>query len=84
MNADAQQGVDASKETHGTLKTAHLNVEYTTCRAPSGEWFALGTVRTLTRSAGPAWIIVGEGATLGTAIDGLRANVRQAEARLIA
>lgn len=68
----------------GTLRTARLRVEYSTCRAPSGEWFALGTVHISPRPTGPAWLIVGEGTSLGSAIDGLRSSVVRAERRLIA
>ncbi len=68
----------------GTLRTARLQVEYTTCRAPSGEWYALGTVHSTPRPAGPAWLLVGEGTSLGSAIDGLRSNIMHAERRLIA
>ena len=44
------------------LRTQGLFAEYTTGRAPSGEWFALGTVRSETPlPSPPAWILVGTG-----------------------
>lgn len=54
------------------LRTQGLLAEYTTGQAPSGEWFALGSVRSeLPLTSPPAWILVGTGRSAEDAIGGL-------------
>jgi len=54
------------------LRTRGLLAEYTTGQAPSGEWFALGTVRSeIPLNSPPAWILVGTGQSVEDAIGGL-------------
>lgn len=65
------------------LRTMGLFAEYSTGQAPSGEWFALGTVRSeepgLDR---PAWMLVGTGETPDAAVNTLLKNM-EIEARRI-
>ncbi len=54
------------------LRTRGLLAEYTTGQAPSGEWFALGSVRSeLTLPSPPALILVGTGRSAEDAVGGL-------------
>ncbi len=54
------------------LRTRGLLAEYTTGQAPSGEWFALGSVRSeLPLQQPPAWILVGTGLSAEDAVGGL-------------
>lgn len=54
------------------IRTRGLLAEYTTGQAPSGEWFALGSVRSeMTLPSPPAWILVGTGRSAEDAVGGL-------------
>ena len=65
------------------LRTRGLLAEYTTGQAPSGEWFALGSVRSeLTLPNPPAWILVGTGRSAEDAVGGLLTEL-ETEARRI-
>jgi hypothetical protein len=65
------------------LRAEALFVEYSTGQTPSGEWFALGTVRgDAPLQAPPAWMLVGTGASIEDAIDGLRAQLELESSRL--
>ena len=65
------------------LRTEGLLAEYTTGQAPSGEWFALGSVRSeVPLLSPPAWILVGTGRSAEDAVGGLMIEL-QTEARRI-
>jgi hypothetical protein len=65
------------------LRTQGLLAEYTTGQAPSGEWFALGTVRSeIPLPSPPAWILVGTGRSAEDAVGGLLLEL-ESEARRI-
>jgi hypothetical protein len=65
------------------LRTQGLLAEYTTGRAPSGEWFALGTVRSeIPLPSPPAWILVGTGRSAEDAVGGLLIEL-ETEARRV-
>lgn len=65
------------------LRARGLLAEYTTGQSPSGEWFALGTVRgELPLPSTPAWILVGAGASAEDAIGGLMIQL-ESEARRV-
>lgn len=54
------------------LRTKGLFAEYSTGQSPSGEWFALGTVRSeLPGRDQPAWMLVGTGDSVDAAISTL-------------
>ena len=66
------------------LRTRGLLAEYTTGQAPSGEWFALGSVRSEIPLPGPpAWILVGTGQSPEDAIGGLLLELESEAARVI-
>jgi hypothetical protein len=66
------------------LRTEGLFAEYTTGQRPTGEWFALGTVRSeLPLRLSPAWVIVGTGDTPEAAVSQLQ-GVLESEARRLA
>lgn len=66
------------------LRTQGLLAEYTTGQAPSGEWFALGSVRSeIPLSSPPAWILVGTGRSAADAVDGLRIELETEARRII-
>ena len=55
------------------VRTSGLLAEYTVGKAPSGEWFAYGSVRSEHDDVQyPAWTVVGTGLTPEAAEDGLR------------
>lgn len=65
------------------IRTSGLLAEYTTGQAPSGEWFALGSVRVeIETRRHPAWMIVGTGETVEDAVSGLLTQLER-EARKI-
>ena len=65
------------------LRTHGLLAEYTTGQAPSGEWFALGSVRSeIALTSPPAWILVGTGRSVDDAVGGLMIEL-ETEARRI-
>ncbi len=65
------------------VRTCGLLAEYTIGKAPSGEWFALGSIRSEQDGVQyPAWTIVGTGLTPEAAEDVLRAEL-EIEARRI-
>jgi hypothetical protein len=65
------------------LRTRGLQAEYTTGQAPSGEWFALGSVRSdVSLITPPAWILVGTGSSAEDAVGGLMIEL-ETEARRI-
>lgn len=65
------------------LRTRGLLAEYTTGQAPSGEWFALGSVRSeVPLITPPAWILVGTGPSAEDAVGGLMIEL-ESEARRI-
>jgi hypothetical protein len=65
------------------LRTQGLLAEYTTGQAPSGEWSALGSVRSeIPLSSPPAWILVGTGGSAEDAVGGLLIQL-ESEARRI-
>jgi hypothetical protein len=54
------------------LRTRGLFAEYSTGHAPSGEWFALGTVRSESPGRNqPAWMLVGTGESADAAVSTL-------------
>ncbi|HUG14625.1 MAG TPA: hypothetical protein VMM78_06360 [Thermomicrobiales bacterium] len=54
------------------LRTNGLLAEYSIGRAPSGEWFALGAIRSeLPGRDQPAWLLVGAGASADAAVSTL-------------
>lgn len=56
-----------------TMRVGSLVVEYSSGRAPSGEWFALGSVHEDPRGVlRPASILVGTGRSHDVALDSLR------------
>ena len=66
------------------LRTRGLLAEYTTGQAPSGEWFALGSVRSEMSLAGsPAWILVGTGPSAEDAVGGLMIELESEARRVI-
>jgi hypothetical protein len=70
------------KETR-ILRTKGLLAEYTTGQAPSGEWFALGTVRSeLPLVSPPAWVLVGTGSSAEDAIGGLMIKLESEAQRI--
>ena len=67
------------------LRTKGLLAEYTTGQAPSGEWFALGTVRGETfRLKEPAWLLVGMGPSREDAVANLADRLELEAARFSA
>jgi hypothetical protein len=65
------------------LRTRGLWAEYTTGQSPSGEWFALGTIRSdLALPVPPARILVGAGRSAEDAVGGLLVQM-ETEARRI-
>ena len=66
------------------LRTRGLLAEYTTGQAPSGEWFALGSVRSEVPLLGPpAWILVGTGSSAADAVGGLMIELESEARRVI-
>lgn len=60
------------------IRTSGLLAEYTTGQAPSGEWFALGSVRAeIDTERQPAWMIVGTGETVEDAVSGLLSQLER-------
>jgi hypothetical protein len=54
------------------LRTKGLFAEYSTVQSPSGEWFALGTVRSeMPGRDQPAWMLVGTGESADAAVSTL-------------
>lgn len=85
MTDNEQSSGSGATELHNAqiLRTKGLLAEYTTGRSPSGEWFALGTVRSeLPLSSPPAWILVGTGNSVEDAVGGLKIEL-ETEARRI-
>lgn len=63
---DNQTGVSvygpASSEQSQTLRSGRLTAEYSTGRTPTGDYFALGTIRgDEDAPLRPAWVIIGTG-----------------------
>jgi hypothetical protein len=86
MTDKAKSSESGATELRGprVLRTAGLLAEYTTGQAPSGEWFALGSVRREQTLPGqPAWILVGTGSSSDDAVGGLLLEL-ETEARRIA
>lgn len=74
MTDNAQSSESGAMELRNAriLRTRGLLAEYTTGQAPSGEWFALGSVRSeLSLPNPPAWILVGTGGSVEDAVGGL-------------
>jgi hypothetical protein len=74
MTDNAQSSEQRATELRAAqiLRTRGLLAEYTTGQAPSGEWFALGSVRSeLPLTSPPAWILVGTGRSVEDAVSGL-------------
>ncbi|MGE3845148.1 MAG: hypothetical protein AB7I50_26610 [Vicinamibacterales bacterium] len=74
MTDSAQSSAPGATQLHNarTLRSKGLLAEYTTGQAPSGEWFALGSVRSeLPLTSPPAWILVGTGRSVEDAVSGL-------------
>jgi hypothetical protein len=64
------------------LRTNGLLAEYSTAQAPSGEWFALGSVRPEDGSRRqPAWMLVGTGNTVEDAVSRLLTEMERAARR---
>lgn len=56
--------------------TVAAEIEYSSGRTPSGEWFAIGSVYVRpTPRLHPAWIVVGYGANAAAAVADLRQQV---------
>lgn len=73
----------AELRTPRVLRTNGLFAEYTMGRAPSGEWFALGSVRSEQPLAlRPAWVIVGTGSTAEDAVGRLQSEL-ETQAQLL-
>lgn len=71
-----------SLQSERVLRTQGLLAEYTTGQAPSGEWFALGTVRhEVSDRRQPAWMLVGTGRTVEDAISRLLSEMEIAAQR---
>lgn len=82
-NARSSDAVTIEPRTARILRTKGLLAEYTTGQAPSGEWFALGTVRSEVKLAfPPAMILVGTGSSADDAVGGLLLEL-ESEARRI-
>lgn len=65
------------------LRTRGLLAEYSVAQRPSGEWFALGSVRSdLGLVLRPAWVLVGTGTTAEAAVKRLQAELETEAARL--
>jgi hypothetical protein len=66
------------------VEAGALYAECTVVRAQeTGDWLAVGTVRSRLRTPlPPAWILVGIGSTAAAAIEDLRVKLRVAERRL--
>ncbi|HEX5165893.1 MAG TPA: hypothetical protein VFV93_10900, partial [Thermomicrobiales bacterium] len=67
MTDNAQSSEHGATELRNVriLRSKGLLAEYTTGQAPSGEWFALGSVRSeLPLTSPPAWILVGTGGSV--------------------
>lgn len=65
------------------LRTRDLLAEYSLGQTPSGEWFALGSVRSeQALQQMPAWILVGTGRSAEDAVGGLMVEL-ESEARRI-
>lgn len=65
------------------VRTSGLLAEYTIGKAPSGEWFAFGSVRSEHDGVQyPAWTVVGTGMTPEAAVAVLQAEL-EVEARRI-
>lgn len=70
-------------QTARVLRTKGLLAEYSTGRSPSGEWFALGTVRSeLPGRDQPAWMLVGTGETADDAVSTLQRQMESEARRL--
>lgn len=66
------------------LRTRGLLAEYSTGQAPSGEWFALGSVRSEVPLMGPpAWILVGTGPSAEDAVGGLMRELETEAGRIV-
>jgi hypothetical protein len=66
------------------LQSRGLLAEYTTGQAPSGEWFALGSVRSeVPLTTPPAWILVGTGPSAEEAVGGLMLELESEARRII-
>jgi hypothetical protein len=69
-------------QTNRVLRTHGLLAEYSTGQAPSGEWFALGSVRVEDESRRqPAWMLVGTGNTVEDAVSRLLTEMEDAARR---
>ncbi|RIK41406.1 MAG: hypothetical protein DCC58_12565 [Chloroflexi bacterium] len=76
---------DAEQRRIPVIRTKGLLAEYTTGTRPSGEWFALGTVRSDDETfARPAWLIVGTGQSQEAAVASLFDRLEREAARLSA
>ena len=86
MKDNAQTSDSGAKELRNAriLRTRGLLAEYTTGQAPSGEWFALGSVRSETPLiTPPAWILVGTGRSAEDAVGGLMLELESEARRII-
>jgi hypothetical protein len=65
------------------IRTSGLLAEYSLGQTPTGEWFALGSVRSETAALSqPAWMLVGTGASAEDAIAGLHGQLVSEARRL--
>jgi len=65
-----------------TIQAGALVAEYTAGKAPSGEWYALGSVHeSALGTLRPATILVGAGASHDTALDSLRQELARVALR---
>jgi hypothetical protein len=72
-----------SLQTVRVLRTRGLFAEYSTGQSPSGEWFALGTVRSeLPGRDQPAWMLVGTGKSADDAVTTLLHQMEHEAVRL--
>jgi hypothetical protein len=71
------------QRTTAILRSKGFFAEYTTGQAPSGEWFALGSVRSeMDRLVPPGLLLVGVGTSPEDAIGGLLSELESAAIRI--
>jgi hypothetical protein len=74
-----------SLQSDRVLRMRGLLAEFSTGQAPSGEWFALGTVRAEDEvRRQPAWMLVGTGKTVEDAVSRLLNEMEHAAQRYFA
>lgn len=81
--SQSPEGETPEQRPTAILRTKGVFAEYTTGRAPSGEWFALGSVRSeVDRMLSPGLLLVGVGPSPEDAIGGLLNELESAAVRI--